>query len=549
MDESETKQELSLPSATQLKRILPWVILAVILTAAWSLRAYHLDYPVIGYHNWKETHYLTEARQFASEGFFQHGFFVPATDYPLGPDPTGAHPDTFPLLQIITAFAFRIFGESLAIARGIVVLFSLAGILAMYFFAKQLFKREDAALLSAAVLALMPLTIFFGRNFQLDAPGLFFMILAGYFYLRWRDGRPDRDLVLSSLFLTLAVLQKYTFILIAGPALLTFPFRRLREWRAHLKPWLAAALIPITIPLWIGYTAIAVIGSYGLKEALTGETVKSAVFSDPGFWLSMRSYIADNYTWLGFWLAIIGLALAVLLFRKQFSARFISAFTLTSLGWIFIMGYKLGGHSYHQYPLVPLVVLGITFLALLFGDTLAGLTRIPIVKYVALIAVIALLWVPIRIAANRQFDTQFYGLDQAGEYIRTRAGPDDRILHSGHQSYGLHWSADRKGRGYPSTVAELQTFENDGTRWILLYQWGLANAVQNQELWDYLKTNYRPAQLAMLPRGNEPATPVYLLLEKGGNFTEASLQSLQGTQRAANYELTGGIVQLAIIDY
>ena len=45
-----------------LKKKYPYILLVLFVLFGYSLRIYHLGYPVIGYHNWKETHYLTEAR-------------------------------------------------------------------------------------------------------------------------------------------------------------------------------------------------------------------------------------------------------------------------------------------------------------------------------------------------------------------------------------------------------------------------------------------------------------------------------------------------------
>ena len=56
-----------------LKKVnLSLVLLIIITIFGFYLRYYHYDYPVVGYHNWKETHYLTEARNFAKEGFFKY---------------------------------------------------------------------------------------------------------------------------------------------------------------------------------------------------------------------------------------------------------------------------------------------------------------------------------------------------------------------------------------------------------------------------------------------------------------------------------------------
>ena len=112
-----------------------------------------MDYPVVGYHNWKETHYLTEARNFARDGFFKHGFFIPVWDYPdVSDNPSGAHSDTFPTISIIVGFFFKLFGFKLWIARVINIIFALGSVCFFYLIIKKLFKREDLALTSTLLI-------------------------------------------------------------------------------------------------------------------------------------------------------------------------------------------------------------------------------------------------------------------------------------------------------------------------------------------------------------------------------------------------------------
>ena len=538
-----------------LKGRWPLVILLAILVLGFWLRAYHLSYPVIGYHNWKEAHYLTEARTFARQGFFTHGFFVPATDYPIGPHPEGAHPDTFPFLQIILTLGFWIGGIKLVTARLISVLFSVGAVAALYLLTKQLFKREDAALFAAALGAILPLWVFFGRNVQLDNPALFFMLLSGYYFLKWRESDVPKHLLLTSIFFTLGTLTKYTFGIILLPMLLTFPYKRLliKEWKQkkQKKTWLAAILIPLTIPLWMVYNAVAVTGTYGIKEALAGETVKAKVFSDPQFWATIKAFIVDNYTFTGYWISIIGLILAVLMFRKFFSAKFIAAYAVSAIPWFFIMGFKLAGHSYHQYPVAPLVVLGITFLAMFVGNSVAKIVKmkLPIIQWALFIAVFALLFSPFAAAKDRQFDTQFPGLDVAGQYINEHAGPDDKILHSGHQSYGVHWHADRKGGPIPGHLEQLKDWEAKGARWLFIYQWGIPKVTQNPELWEYIQQNYRLVQMGFQRQGDQNV-PMYLLLRKEGTFDANALNELIAGKPPVThrYERTTGPYEIYTVD-
>src|SRR3989344_3936162 len=98
--DKDDKEEISI-SLGALKNNWQWILLILIVLFGAYFRYYHIDYPVIGYHNWKESRYLEEARNFADEGFFKYGFFVASFDYPgIHGDPSGAHSGEFPTLSI-----------------------------------------------------------------------------------------------------------------------------------------------------------------------------------------------------------------------------------------------------------------------------------------------------------------------------------------------------------------------------------------------------------------------------------------------------------------
>src|SRR3989344_5903596 len=165
------------------KKHWPFLILFVLLVFGFYLRIYHIGYPVIGYHNWKEAHYLSEARNFAKHGFFYEGIFLPHWDTPgLFEAQSGAHGDTFPTMPIIAGILFKMFGESLTLARLTSVFSILGSIIFMYLIVKHLFKREDLALTTAALMTINPLLVFYGRQADLINHAFFFLLVGVYFY-------------------------------------------------------------------------------------------------------------------------------------------------------------------------------------------------------------------------------------------------------------------------------------------------------------------------------------------------------------------------------
>jgi dolichyl-phosphate-mannose--protein O-mannosyl transferase len=288
------------------------VFLAIILVLGYNLRAFNLDYPVIGYHNWKSVHHFSEARNYAREGFFKHGFFIPMRDTleSIKEPMDGQHFDTFPTTAIIVGFFFKIFGESIVLARIINILFSLATVVVMYLLIKKLFEREDLALLTAFFMSINPLLVFFSHNMMMEASSLFLLILGMYFFVLWYKNQLEKNkftyLYAASFCVMLGVVTKFNFAFLALPIMFTFPYLKI------LKNW-KKALVPIAICLFIssGFFGWYFYGQYYNSKVLditaasaTGsnsviDLIDLSIINKVDFWQKMRPYFADNFTLTG----------------------------------------------------------------------------------------------------------------------------------------------------------------------------------------------------------------------------------------------------------
>jgi 4-amino-4-deoxy-L-arabinose transferase-like glycosyltransferase len=543
------------------KKYLPLILLALFLIFGWYLRSYHLGYPVVGYHNWKETHYLTEARNFAQDGFFAQGFFVPSWDLPfLQEDPEGSHADTFPTISILGGLVFKVFGENLAALRSIGVLLNLASVILLYLIVKQLFKREDLALLTAFLAAMNPLMVFFSRNFQLDSPALFLTLLGTWFYLNWVDKDKPLDGILGVFFMLFGILTKYSFIVMAIPMIPLFPWKKFisKSWwtKDHLKVVISGAVFMVLSFGWIWYMEVYFKNKIKLLYNLSGggavislsEIVQFTVIFSADFWHTMSAFISDNFTMLGIAFAGLGLVLLAVLWKKHKQGA-LYMLTYAGFGILFfvVLAYKLSGHSYHQFPYAPLIVFLIAYAFIVVGATVASLTRVPLLKWVVVVLLCFALWPQTNAAINRQFDTIFPGLDVAGDFIRQNSQPNERIFHSSQQSYGILWNADRKGYKLPDTLADFQKGEQLNVSWVFIYNWRF-NIFQSED-WSYISSHYGLRQAAFIQQGAQFA-PVYFLLEKGGSFDlnkiNQQLANLPATPRV--YDIPDGQTTLQIIN-
>jgi len=512
---------------------------------------YHVDYPVVGYHNWKEAHYLTEARNFARNGFFKHGVFIPEWDYPgYGVQIDGAHTDALPMLPLITSVFFRIFGPSLLIARLIAILASTSVILFMFLLVNKLFKRKDLALICALLTAINPLLVFFGRQVQVINFALPCMVLAAYFYVSWRENFKTNQFIYFSLFLVLALLNKYDFFIIIFPILFTFPYKKFLK---EIKPWnnwkyYLSGFILLLFPLWLLYTKIK---AEQLGTAMFAKSFKFVIFSK-SFYSITKAFIADNFTIIGFWFILLGIILIFLIKNKSFGKKFTIAFILGSPIWIFITQSYLKGHSYHQYPIAPLFIILMGYSFLVISNTLSRFAKSKYrkyVKFVLLIILFIIIFLPSKTAWERQFNTQFPGHDIAGEYIQRHSASEERIFRGRHQIPGILWHADRKANHLTYNLSLIKKAEEEyNVQWLYVYQW-VMEIFNEKEAWDYFSNNYSLKQFAF-QKTKQGIKPVYFLLKKGGSFDMSELDALlqKNTVKEKKYEYTSGDYTLYYID-
>lgn len=532
------------PKSSFLKKRGVVIVLILFILLGFYLRVYHADYPVVGYHNWKETHYLTEARNFAREGFFSAGFFVPMWDYPgINEVQDGSHSDTFPTTPIIVAVLFKIFGISLVLARLANILLSLGSILFLYLIVKYLFKREDLALLSAFILTINPLNIFFGRQVDLVNSALFFTLAGTYFYLKWLDHPNWKNTILFSTFFALGVLTKYTFALLFIPLVFMFPFKRLLD-KSLIKKHLFVLLIVILSLVWVLYIPTV---STTLGEELSS-TELNLVFSSE-FWNTMKYFFSDNYTLFGLWLFVLGAIVFAFFsvkhkkYKNNRGYMYFLIYLVASVPWFVYMSYKLQGHNYHQYPLLPLYCFIVAYVLLFLAVNISKFVNFKKLKWIIVVIFLFLLLTSSITSKNRMFDTQFIGLDVAGDYIKDHKVGGEGVIHSSHQAYGLLWHADVKGTGgIPDKVEDIKyAVEELNATWLFVYNWDFGKVIGDSELNKFIQSNYELKQVGFV-KNNNNFVPVYMLLKYGGSFSEEGINQFVSTNemKTKEYENSNG---------
>ncbi len=137
-----------------------------------------------------ERHHTTIAREFF-EGFDYNQFYVRGFGNQIAV--------VFGLGKFLNSSLELKSQHLYAIGRMLALLYGLASIILIYFFARELFEDQTTALLSSLFLATSWIHVAYSHIAVPDVPTLFWMYLAFYFILRYLKDKNDADLVFASI--------------------------------------------------------------------------------------------------------------------------------------------------------------------------------------------------------------------------------------------------------------------------------------------------------------------------------------------------------------
>ena len=198
----------------------------------------------------------------------------------LDPSATRYFSAELSLQSILTAPLYRLSGESEALARLVVMAFSLAGIWWLY----DVLARSAgaaAAVFGAFLYALLPYQVFFGRVFMPDIPAIA-LALGGLNYLdRWTGERRRGILIAAATLTGLAVLQKLTVIFVCLPLLYLFR-QASRKAPVRRDLCLFASIAGLPALAWYAHSiAIAPLSSFTMERGLFARHLE--LWLQPGF--------------------------------------------------------------------------------------------------------------------------------------------------------------------------------------------------------------------------------------------------------------------------
>jgi hypothetical protein len=337
-----------------------WLVaLGAIVFAGLLLRLHGIGHPILDHPGWRQGDTAAIARNFAQLRF---NIAYPQTTY-NGPPPNYVELE-LQIVPFVSAILYKAIGVHEWIGRAIVILFSLATIATLGYFGRWLFSSAIAGLAAAAVYAVFPGSVYYGRTFMPDAAMVFFLAAALYAsVVALTDERalPPRASIVPALLLTFAYLAKPVAVVAFVPVCVLIVLRY-----RHRRPTNALAIAILTIvPLAVlwgydrivsshaewhwasGITSLHVVPS--LRASLTGLQAFTAKLS--AFWEALGLVRATMLGTAG--LALTVLAFATLPWSKPKSRALLWSWLAAEIAYLFVV-MTVERVDYYAYSLLPL---------------------------------------------------------------------------------------------------------------------------------------------------------------------------------------------------
>ncbi len=289
---------------------------------------------------------------------------------------------TSPAFYLPIAVAFKIWGVGLLQARLVMVAFFLTTCLLVYAVTRKLYGSRSALIALALFILVKPddnftSALLLGRQVMAEIPALCFLMAAVYFWLKSFEHRTNGFLVLSGIFLGLAMTTKAQFLLIALPTLVVLAaidrlYYKQHRYRYFLLPLMTSLGVILLQYLFLFFVLGTENFSKYLSEfsAASGPQVR-VLFSPAAMLTGIKFFLrSDYFIWV-----VPGLAYTLLLCARKQPENIKPCFV-----WIFVGGWLIwflvASIGWARYTFPALAVSYILVAKLL--DDLTGSFQLPL---------------------------------------------------------------------------------------------------------------------------------------------------------------------------
>jgi 4-amino-4-deoxy-L-arabinose transferase-like glycosyltransferase len=219
-------------------------ILIAILFLSIVIRLFHISFPLIGWHSWRQADTASIARNFYLN---DHNILYPQIEWRGNTD--GFVESEFHIYPFIVSILYSIFGMNDMWGRIVSVVFAIFTIYGLYLLVRKIIS-EKTALWAAFIYSILPLNIYFTRAFMPESLMLMCSVFGIYFYNEWIENNKWKNFIFSLIFITFAALVKLPALYLGLPLLFLTINKFGKHFLTNWKIWLYVILTFIPVILW-----------------------------------------------------------------------------------------------------------------------------------------------------------------------------------------------------------------------------------------------------------------------------------------------------------
>ena len=382
-----------------------------------------------------------------------------------------SHP---PLLQILIAISYSIFGMHEWSARLVPILFSLGSILLIYLIVQKLWDKETA-LLSSIFATFMPMSVYFGRIVNFEPVVLFFALLIIFGYIYWTETNEKKYFFLMLIGVILGGLTDWPLYLIL-PFLLGHSLITKKNTKSIVLIFSIGCLIAVSYLVLksylIGYDA-------GVKSWFTLVSIRSNASSfllNYEFYTRLFQRLLNWFTVIPLVLSVYGVyqSLRVILREKILNDNIKNSekhlipliILMFGLSWILLFPQSTYVHLFQLFYLIPGVsiyaAIGLRyFLHKKSGNRLMNVCGIIVAVSILFFFVFSSTNFILTLHTGINYESRNIGI-----LIKENTNPDDLILVS-HGAYGILYYSDRMNIQHPLAPPNIDVIKCDRPKFVI----------------------------------------------------------------------------------
>jgi len=326
-----------------------------------------------------------------------------------------------PVSRILYLTTYSLFGTSHIGPRIVQLFFYILGAVYLYK-TVNLFREKETALLAAVIYMFSPIIFSYSSRAALASGTVFFIIIISYCFLRFIRDEDDRYLILTAYFIGIGFLYKRVILVMFIVCFTYLVLRSLirQDWSTilHFKV-LLLSLIPV-IPFMM-------IGKQGLNVY---KPVWSYLLS-PDKIIAYFLMIQSQISWIIFFMFI--LSLIYILYAKRDDLSLFFGLLFMGYASFFLLS-EVGTINYrYSMALYPAIAVFSAQLLFYITQIIRWRHAFMLVFSVITIYMVTISMIP-RASSNlitykyKDFESQYYPIDKATDWIRDRTKRTDKIL-------------------------------------------------------------------------------------------------------------------------